>query len=131
MGTKARPLFYAVRNITVAKNTGRLELMHRVIMQAPKGMVIDHKNSNTLDNRKENLRLCTQSENMKNMRSGSNKHGYRGVSKTSPGTFNAAIRVNGTPKYLGSFRTLEDAARAYDVAAIREHGEFAKLNFPI
>jgi hypothetical protein len=131
MGTKARPLFYAVRNITIAKNKGRLELMHRVIMQAPKGMVVDHKNSNTLDNRKENLRLCTQGENMKNIRSGPNKYGYRGISKTSPNTFVASIRVKAKAKYLGNFSSAEEAARAYDAAALNYFGEFAKLNFPI
>ena len=130
MGTKAKPLFYAARNITIAKYKGRLELMHRVIMQAPKGMVVDHKNSNTLDNRKENLRLCTQGENMKNIRSGSNKYGYRGICKTSPTTFVASIRVNAKAKYLGNFPSAEAAARAYDSAAIEHHGEFAKLNFP-
>ena len=130
MGTKNRPLFYAARNVTVAKNKGRLELMHRRIMQAPAGMVVDHINHDTLDNRRSNLRLCTQRDNMKNMRSGPNKYGFRGISRSSLGTFIASIRVAGRANYLGCFPNAESAARAYDAAAINEFGEFAKLNFP-
>jgi hypothetical protein len=129
MGTPRRPLFYAARNITIAKNTGRLELMHRRIMQAPKGKVIDHINSNTLDNRKENLRVCSQKENMQNLRSGPNRTGFRGVNAISNGGFTANIKSGGT-RYLGYFKQAEDAARAYDAAAIETFGQFAKLNFP-
>jgi hypothetical protein len=131
MGTASRPLFYAVRNITIAANKGRLELMHRRIMRATHGLVVDHINSDTLDNRRINLRLCSQGENMKNMRSGPNKHGFRGIAKSSIGTFAASTRVNHKSKYLGCFPTAELAARAYDAAALNEFGEFAKLNFPM
>lgn len=131
MGTKEKPLFYAARNVTIAKNKGRLELMHRRILNAPKGMVVDHINHNTLDNRRSNLRLCSQAENMKNMRSRANKYGFRGITKSSPGTFLASIRTNGKARYLGNFKTAEEAARAYDAAALEEFGQFAQLNFPM
>lgn len=130
MGTARRPLFYAARNVTISENRGRLLLMHRAIMNAPAGTVVDHKNHATLDNRKENLRLCTQGENMRNMRSGPNKHGFRGIARSSPNRFSASICISGKSKYLGMFLTAEDAARAYDRAALDHFGEFAKLNFP-
>ena len=128
MGTPRRVLFYAVRNVTIAKYTGRLELMHRRIMNAPKGKVIDHINSNTLDNRRENLRVCSQKENMQNLRSGPNKTGFRGVNAIGNG-FAANIKSGGI-RYLGYFKQAEDAARAYDAAAVETFGQFAKLNFP-
>ena len=128
-GTLTRPLFYAARNAKV-DGVWRLQLMHRSILGAPNGMVVDHINHDGLDNRRANIRICSQANNMKNARSGANKTGFRGVHRTSPNRFVASIMVGGKSKYLGCFETAELAAAAYDAAAIEFLGEFANLNFP-
>jgi hypothetical protein len=95
--------------------------------------VVDHTNTNSLDNRRSNLRLATPSQNSCNSRRDkSNTYSrYRGVSfsKRKQKWF-AAIRANGKKIWLGYFKTEIDAARAYDRAAREYHKEFASLNFP-
>ena len=94
--------------------------------------VVDHINTDSLDNRKANLRLATHSQNSCNSRRDkSNTYSrYRGVSfsKRKQKWF-AAIRVNGKKTWLGYFDNEIDAARTYDVAARKYHKEFAMLNF--
>lgn len=103
------------------------EFMHRTIMgQAG----IDHKNGNGLDNRRENLRVATQSQNMANRKSQADSESpYKGVRKFKL-RWRAYIKPEGKPINLGCFDTAEEAARAYDWAAKRIYGEFALLNFP-
>lgn len=105
-------------------------LMHRVIVSAPEGIQVDHINSNTLDNRSTNLRLCTNRQNAQNsvLRS-SNKSGFKGVRKRLPNWgWQARIRISGEQICLGTFATAEEAAGAYDAAAITYFGEFARTN---
>ena len=110
--------------------------VHRLVMGSPEGMDIDHINGNGLDNRKENLRACTRSQNAMNkkLRSDSTT-GYKGVYKVKntacKNPYKAAAAVPGTSgkkKSLGSFATAEEAAQAYNNYVIKEFGEFAYLN---
>lgn len=103
----------------------------RVIMQAPKGIEVDHRNNDVLDNRRENLRFATRSQNNRNRRvNRNNKSGYKGVSvdKRCPDRWQAAIYVAPKQIRLGSFSTPEAAALAYNRAALKYYGEFARLN---
>lgn len=104
--------------------------MHRLVLPPPDGFLVDHKNRNGLDNRRCNLRIATISQNTVNSPT-RNKTGYRGVKhSTNPRWWEANIRVNRKKVYLGCFPSPEQAARAYDDAARKYHGEFAILNFP-
>lgn len=105
-------------------------LMHRLIMKNPKSDV-DHKNWNRLDNRRSNLRLATRSQNIANSKlSSNNTSGYRGVvGDRATSKWCAQIKSNGKKRVLGCFSSKEDAARAYDAAALEVFGEFASTNF--
>ena len=104
--------------------------MHREIMQTPDGMETDHINGDSLDNRRENLRICTHAENLRNRKMNSgNKSGYKGVYWFSQrGKWRAAITLNGKNVHLGLFTDPADAAKAYDKAAQEHFGEFARTN---
>lgn len=92
--------------------------------------LIDHRNGNGLDNRRSNLRQATCAQNMQNRRPKlSSKSGLKGVHRDKY-RWRALIRVNGRQIYLGAFRAPEEAARAYDRAALDHYGEFARTNFP-
>lgn len=104
--------------------------LHRFIMNIhnPK-ILVDHINGNGLDNRKENLRFCSASQNNFNRKPIKNISGYKGVRKELKSkNWSARIYMNYKEKYLGSFITKEDAAKAYNEAAIKYFGEFANLN---
>lgn len=104
--------------------------MHRAIMCPPKGMVVDHKNGDVLDNQRINLRVCTYQQNEYNK--SSTKRGtsrYKGVSwNTEIGKWVVLIRLQGKDKYLGAFISEETAALAYNKEAEANHGEFVRLN---
>ncbi len=104
--------------------------MHRIIMGAEKGEIVDHLNGNTLDNRKSNLRFCTASQSQWNKGARrDNKSGYKGVYfNKRERVWNARIGYLGKGIDLGRFKLPEDAAKAYNEAAKKYHGEFAFLN---
>ncbi len=107
-------------------------LMHREILNTGKGLSTDHINGDRLDNRKENLRICSRAENNRNQKKDiRSKFEYKGIKTENKGrTYWARISVNNKQIYLGSFPTQLQAAKAYDQAAIKYYGEFARLNFP-
>jgi hypothetical protein len=120
-----KSVFYAKRD-----NKGKHVYMHRVLIKASKGEIVDHVNRNPLDNRKCNLRLCTISQNAYNRKKVSNNtSGYKGVGLIKGSNkWWAKIKVNKTSIHLGAFNCPIEAAKAYDEAATKHHGEFALTN---
>lgn len=113
--------------------TGKRVLMHRLIINAPKNLLVDHYNHNTLDNHRLNLRLASNFQNQCNVLGKKRKNSlskYRGVSrnKHSPGWI-ARIQADGKRIKIGTFKKQKAAAHAYDKAALKYHGQFAMLNF--
>jgi hypothetical protein len=109
--------------------------MHRQILGVTENVVhVDHKNRNTLDNRRGNLRFCTRQQNMwnrrKERRAGASQ--FKGVSwRSNRQKWNVHIATYSKRVYVGSFSTEQEAALAYDAAARIHHGPFARLNFPL
>lgn len=104
--------------------------LHRIITNAKPGEYVDHINGNTFDNRKCNLRICTNTGNSRNKSiQKNNKSGYKGVSwNKQRNKWYSCICVNNKTKSLGKFNTKEEAAEAYNKAAMKYYGEFARLN---
>lgn len=125
-----RDKFYAKRNRLVGDGPGpKAVLMHRIILSPPDGMVIDHINGDSLDNRRENLRIARQADNCRNSKMRSdNTSGLKGVFWDKyTGRWMAAIGYQGKFHNLGRFDAPEDAKAAYDEAASNMFGEFARL----
>lgn len=108
--------------------------LHRYIMDAEKGKEVDHKNGNTLDNRKSNLRICNRKQQARNTSVRKNSEiAYKGVSlskdKKRNKKYRARIRINDKNIMLGRYLTAKEAAIMYDRAALKYYGEFARTNF--
>ncbi len=122
--------FYVRRGI----NSRIKILMHRIILNIQDGLFVDHIDRNTLNNQRSNLRACTNSENQMNtIKPKNNTSGYKGVIFYKHGRLWAAqIKVNKKQIYIGCFKNKLEAAKAYNIAALKYHGEFAYLNsFPL
>lgn len=123
------------RRYAYARIDGRTVYMHRLIANTPPGYETDHENRNGLDNRRANLRTATRSQNRANIAKpvradgGKASSRYKGVSwDCTRDLWLAKIHVNGTARNLGRYRDEDEAARAYNEAAVAAWGEFARLN---
>jgi hypothetical protein len=113
------------------KNNGicRRVYLHRYLLDAQPDQFVDHMDGDRLNNTRANLRLVTRAQNQWNRKVQRNRSGYKGVSwHPGKGKFYARIQVNGRRYSLGYFDTAEEAAQAYDDAARRLFGEYARLN---
>lgn len=100
-------------------------VLARLITNCPKGLTVDHINHNRLDNRKQNLRICTLRENLWNKPlCKKHKTGFKGVQKQSENSWATKFRHT----YVGSYKTREQAAMVYNILARFVYGEFAYLN---
>ena len=122
--------YCAKRNVWLKNGKQTTVQMHRIIMDAPRNLQVDHINHNTLDNRKENLRLCTNGQNQMNRinhKDFSSK--YKGVDWYKRcKKWRVAIRINNKPIHIGYFNSEIEAGKAYNKKARELFGEFAKLN---
>ncbi len=104
--------------------------MHKLILNTPKGMVSDHINGDRLDNRRCNLRIVTKHQNSQNRAANkpiSSK--YKGVGwKIDNNKWQARIRINLKQYHIGLYDSEDEAAEAYNAAALRHHGDHSRLN---
>jgi hypothetical protein len=120
---------YAIRHAFNIEGIPTTEKMHRIIMNAEPHQQVDHINGIPWDNRKSNLRLVTNAQNSANKdRYSTNKSGYKGVAVYNKGRWTAQITVNYRKIHLGCFDDPKEAALAYNEAAVKYFGEYAKLN---
>jgi hypothetical protein len=122
--------YYAIRKSICINGKYINQKMHRIILGDNFNFHVDHINGDTLDNRRINLRICTHQQNMCNKSiSKLNKSGYKGVFYiNSLKMYKASIRSNNKSIHLGCFYYAKQAAKAYNEAALKYHGEFANLN---
>lgn len=107
---------------------GKMLKLHRfVVGVTDRSLSVDHINGDTLDNRKENLRICKQGENMRNYRRAYGKVAARGISLSRSGRYRVRIRLDGRGVEVGTFDTQRDAEVAYAFASQIFHGEFGSL----
>ncbi len=122
---------YASRSIYISKGKRKHILMHRLIMNTPKGMMTDHKDMCRWNNQEHNLRIVDRSQNGMNREGNKNSISkYKGVTWVERDkVWHSQIMFKGKRTYIGGFSYEEGAARAYDKKAKELFGEYARLNF--
>jgi hypothetical protein len=122
---------YAARGQIIGPDNIKIVYLHRLIISVPEGFLVDHINGDSLDNRRANLRPATRSQNQCNKRKRKNTSSqFKGVCFHKQNRkWTAYFDVAGKRIYLGSFDSEIAAAKVYDEAAKKYHGEFARLNF--
>lgn len=122
---KVKPYrWYEDCGYAVSWNSGSHLKMSRLIMDAPSSLFVDHINHNTLDNRRDNLRIVTPQQNNMNVKP-RDKKTISGVNRHNPsGKWKAVISINGKPKHLGLFENIEDAIAARKAAEEKYYGEY-------
>lgn len=121
--------YYAARN----PSPGKMVMMHTEIMGKLAGHFVDHKNQDTLDNRRSNLRFATRAQNRHNSKPRIDKKWscYKGVGfDPKKRLFRVYLGLGTRKLYVGRFKNETAAACAYDTAATKHFGKFARLNFP-
>ena len=98
--------------------------LHRFLMDAPPGQLVDHVNGDGLDNRRSNLRLVSREQNQRNRRARSGRD-HKGITQTPSGQWRARIEVEGRSRHLGVFKTPEAASLAYHKASVEHFGSYA------
>ena len=118
----------STKGYAVTSVQGSQTQMHRLLLQPPPDMQVDHINRNRLDNRRQNLRVVTHQQNCMN-RGALSASGIKGVGyHRQQGVWQAYIAMDGKQRYLGKYRTALEAAKAYNTAASELFGEHAVLN---
>jgi len=113
----------------IGKRGGKSVIMSRLIMNAPRGIHVDHRSGDVFDNRRCNLRLCTNQQNSWNRRSRTGSSNFKGVSFCrNSGKWRVSIGLNYKKYQLGVFSSEREAAEMYNIAAQVVFGEFALLN---
>lgn len=122
---------YVLRTIRKSDGSRTSQRLSRFIMNVPAGVLVDHAKGNLLDNRKSELRFCTQQQNMCNRgKTRSNTSGFKGVTwHKQRSKWNAQIMVNWKKIHLGLFTDINDAVAAHAAAAKKYHGEFARTGW--
>jgi hypothetical protein len=120
---------YAIRFDKNGKHNKSIS-MHRVIMNTPPNLEVDHRDRDGCNNQRLNMRNCSHFQNVRNRSiQKDNSSGYKGVSWDKKcKKWRVQIRIDGRKVWLGLFSSIQDASRIYDQAAIRFHGEFANIN---